>query len=107
MSQISRWQSDARTLQLDDLVCVQINSNEMLLGGEGVRVNPRDEVVVERDGLHLVGDGAGVDAGQLVEGEVHGEDVQFTLLTKVVTDLLNVVLMNVQPVERPWIDVFE
>ena len=107
MSQISRWQSDARTLQLDDLVCVQINSNEMLLGGEGVRVYPSDEVVVERDGLHLVRDGAGVDAGQLVEGEVHGEDVQFTLLTKVVADLLNVVLMNVQPVERPWIDVFE
>ena len=107
MSQISRWQSDAGTLQLDDLVCVQINSNEMLLGGEGVRVYPRDEVVVERDGLHFIGDGAGVDAGQLVEGEVHGEDVQFTLLTKVVADLLNVVLMNVQPVERPWIDVFE
>ena len=101
MSQISRWQSDARTLQLDDLVCVQINSNEMLLGGEGVRVYPRDEVVVERDGLHLVRDGAGVDAGQLVEGDVHGVDLQLFLSIKIVADVFYFILVDIQPVKRP------
>ena len=73
----------------------------MIFAGEGVGVYAGDEVVVERDGLHSVGDHLGGDRLELVEGDVHRVDVQLVLLVEVVPDLLDLILMNIQPVQGP------
>ena len=101
LSHFSRWQSDTGTVQFDDLVGVEIHSDQLVLLGEGVGVYPGDQVVIEGDGLDLVRDGLGSDRRQLVEGDVHRQDVQFIFLIKIVAYLFNFVLMNIQPVQRP------
>ena len=73
----------------------------MIFAREGVGVYAGDEVVVERDGLHSVGDHLGGDRLELVEGDVHRVDVQLVLLVEVVPDLLDLILMNIQPVQGP------
>ena len=73
----------------------------MVFAREGVGVYAGDEVVVERDGLHSVGDHLGGDRLELVEGDVHRVDVELVLLVEVVPDLLDLILMNIQPVQGP------
>ena len=73
----------------------------MIFAREGVGVYAGDEVVVERDGLHSVGDHLGRDRLELVEGDVHRVDVELVLLVEVVPDLLDLILMNIQPVQGP------
>ena len=73
----------------------------MVFAREGVGVYAGDEVVVERDGLHSVGDHLGGDRLELVEGDVHCVDVELVLLVEVVPDLLDLILMNIQPVQGP------
>ena len=73
----------------------------MVFAREGVGVYAGDEVVVERDGLHSVGDHLGRDSLELVEGDVHRVDVELVLLVEVVPDLLDLILMNIQPVQGP------
>ena len=73
----------------------------MIFAREGVGVYAGDEVVVERDGLHPVGDHLGGDRLELVEGDVHRVDVELVLLVEVVPDLLDLILMNIQPVQGP------
>ena len=73
----------------------------MIFAREGVGVYAGDEVVVERDGLHSVGDHLGGDRLELVEGDVHRVDVELVLLVEVVPDLLDLILMNIQPVQGP------
>ena len=73
----------------------------MVFAREGVGVYAGDEVVVQRDGLHSVGDHLGRDRLELVEGDVHRVDVELVLLVEVVPDLLDLILMNIQPVQGP------
>ena len=73
----------------------------MIFARECVGVYAGDEVVVERDGLHSVGDHLGGDRLELVEGDVHRVDVELVLLVEVVPDLLDLILMNIQPVQGP------
>ena len=73
----------------------------MLLPREGQRINPGDGIVIQGDRLYLPRDGLGSDRGQLIEGDVHGVDLQFILSIKIVPDVFNFILVDVQPVERP------
>ena len=79
----------------------------MIFAREGVGVYAGDEVVVERDGLHSVGDHLGGDRLELVEGDVHRVDVQLRFSIKIIADIFNFILMDIQPVERPSIFRFE
>lgn len=101
MPRLPRRKADARALQLYDLIGVQVDPDEVVLAGECVGVDPSDQVVVEGDGLHLVGDHLGRDSLQFVEGNVHRVNVEFILSVKVVPDLFDLILMNIQPVQGP------
>ena len=68
---------------------------------ERQRMDSRDQVVIERESLDLVRDGLGGHGCQLVEGNVHCVNVELILLVKVVANLLNLILVNVQPVQGP------
>ena len=73
----------------------------MFLPRECQRVNSGDGVVVQRDRLDLIRDRLGCDGGQLVEGDVHGVNLQLFLSVKVVADVFNFILVDIQPVKRP------
>ena len=74
----------------------------MTLVHKGQRIDPRDEVVIQREDLHPVRDGLGIDGAQPVEGDVQCVDSQLGLLVKVVANVLNLIAMEVQPVEGAW-----
>ena len=67
----------------------------MFLPRECQRINSGDGVIVQGDRLNLVRDGLGCDGGQLVEGDVHGVDLQFLLSVKVVTDIFYFILVDI------------
>ena len=92
---------DAGALQFDNLIGVQVDPDQVVLAGERVGVDPSNQVVVEGDGLHLVGDHLGRDSFQFVEGNVHRVNVEVFLSVKVVPDLFDLILMNIQPVQGP------
>ena len=79
----------------------------MFLPRECQRVNSGDGIVVQRDRLDLIRDRLGCDGGQLVEGDVHGVNVQLLLSIEVIADVFYFILVNIQPVERPEIFRFE
>ena len=79
----------------------------MFLPRECQRVNSGDGIIVQWDRLDLIRDGLGSDGGQLVEGDVHGVNLQLLLSVKVVADVFNFILVDIQPVKRPWIFRFE
>ena len=67
----------------------------MFLPRECQRINSGDGVIVQGDRLNLVRDGLGCDCGQLVEGDVHGVDLQFLLSVKVVADIFYFILVDI------------
>ena len=67
----------------------------MIFAREGVGVYAGDEVVVERDGLHSVGDHLGGDRLELVEGDVHRVNLQLLLSVKVVADVFYFILVDI------------
>ena len=67
----------------------------MIFAREGVGVYAGDEVVVERDGLHPVGDHLGGDRLELVEGDVHRVNLQLLLSVKVVADIFYFILVDI------------
>ena len=73
----------------------------MFLPRECQRINPGDGVIVQGDRLDLVWDRLGSDGSQLVEGDVHGVNLQLLLSVKVVADVFNFILVDIQPVKRP------
>ena len=79
----------------------------MLLARECEWINPGDGVIIQGDRLDLIRDGLGRDCGQLVEGDVHGVNVQLLLSIEVIADVFYFILVNIQPVERPEIFRFE
>ena len=101
MPRLPGRQPDAGALQLDNLICVQVDPDQVILAGERVGVDPGNQIVVEGDGLHLVGDHLGRDGLQFVEGNVHCVNVEFILSVKIVSNLFDLILMNIQPVQGP------
>ena len=79
----------------------------MLLARECEWINPGDGVIIQGDRLDLIRDGLGRDCGQLVEGDVHRVDVELRFSIKIIADIFNFILMDIQPVERPSIFRFE
>ena len=67
----------------------------MFLPRECQRINSGDGVIVQGDRLNLVRDGLGCDFCQLVEGDVHGLDLQFLLSVKVVADIFYFILVDI------------
>ena len=75
----------------------------MMLGGECQRINSCDQIVIEGNSLDLIRDCFGSERGESVEGNVHRMDVEFILTVKVVANLLNLILVNIQPSQGPKI----
>ena len=67
----------------------------MLLARECEWINPGDGVIIQGDRLDLIRDGLGRDCGQLVEGDVHGVDLQLFLSIKVVADVFYFILVDI------------
>ena len=67
----------------------------MFLPRECQGINPGDGVIIQGDCLDLVRDRLGSDGGQLVEGDVHGVDLQLFLSIKIVADVFYFILVDI------------
>ena len=74
----------------------------MVLGRKCQRINSCDQAVIEGNSLDFIRNCFGSERGESVEGNVHRVNVEFIFMVKVVANLLNLILVNIQPSQGPW-----